>query len=152
MPNEPALHAAMEGRGSYNKHAKLPAGSAALPLRERGLSEWNSTLTIRRSFSPTMVRHKGKTHSSPCKRAIRSLRRRLGPAYPVSVFHIDQPSNDFNTLFKVLGSDPGQYAFDDPSVFPGRSFYEQVLPPDSVHLGWCGNCAPARAWSSSFRH
>ena|SRR5580698_5672922 len=60
------------------------------------------------------------------------------------VFHVDQPANDFNTLFEVLGTDPDRYGLGEPNVFPcaiGRSFYERVLPPESVHLGWCSYAA-----------
>jgi hypothetical protein len=76
--------------------------------------------------------------------AIRNLRTRVGPNRPIFVFHVDQPSNDFNSLFEVLSSDPDRYALDELNVFPcaiGRSFYEQVLPPDSLHLGWCSYAA-----------
>jgi hypothetical protein len=62
----------------------------------------------------------------------------------MSVFHVDQPSNDFNALFEVLDVDPDRYVLDEPNVFPaaiGRSFYESVLPPGSVHLGWCSYAA-----------
>lgn len=45
--------------------------------------------------------------------AIRILRQRLGPDRPICVFHIDQLSNDFNTLFAVLDSDPDRYVFGD---------------------------------------
>jgi hypothetical protein len=38
----------------------------------------------------------------PIRVAIRDLRKRIGPSRPVLVFHIDQPSNDFNSLFDVL--------------------------------------------------
>jgi hypothetical protein len=44
----------------------------------------------------------------------------------------------------VLDTDPDRYALDDPNIFPsaiGRSFYEDVLPPGSVHLGWCSFAA-----------
>jgi SAM dependent carboxyl methyltransferase len=74
----------------------------------------------------------------------RGLRRRFGPNRAVSVFHIDQPSNDFTTLFAVLDSDPDTYVLDEPHVFPaviGRSFYENVLPPGTVHLGWSSYAA-----------
>jgi hypothetical protein len=76
--------------------------------------------------------------------AIENLRRRVGPDRAVSVFHIDQPSNDFNSMFRVLDGDPPRYALNEPNVFPcaiGRSFYENVLPPNSVHLGWCSYAA-----------
>ncbi len=86
----------------------------------------------------------GKNSLAPMQIAIRNLRPRLGPNRPIFVFHIDQPSNDFNSLFEVLSSDPDRYALDNANVFPcaiGRSFYEQVLPPGSVHLGWCSYAA-----------
>ena len=54
------------------------------------------------------------------------------------------PPNDFNTLFEVLDADPDRYVLDEPNVFPaaiGRSFYESVLPPGSVDLGWCSYAA-----------
>ena len=67
-----------------------------------------------------------------------NLRPRLQKDRPILVFHVDQPSNDFNSLFEVLSSDPDRYSLDDANVFPcaiGRSFYEQVLPIASVDLG-----------------
>ena len=47
-------------------------------------------------------------------------------------------------LFAVLDADADRYILDDPNVFPtaiGRSFYESVLPPNSVHLGWSSYAA-----------
>jgi hypothetical protein len=76
--------------------------------------------------------------------AIGALRTSLGPHRPVFVFHIDQPTNDFNTLFEVLDVDQNRYVLDDPNVFPcaiGRSFYSNVLPPTHVHLGWSSYAA-----------
>src|SRR5260370_10692658 len=55
--------------------------------------------------------------------AIRGLRNRIGPGCAISIFHIDQPSNDFATLFAVLEADPDRYVLDEPNVF-----YENVLP------------------------
>jgi len=55
-----------------------------------------------------------------------------------------RPPGDFNSLFEVLTSDPDRYVLNQLNVFPcaiGRSFYEQVLPAESVHLGWCSNAA-----------
>lgn len=45
---------------------------------------------------------------------------------------------------RALSSDPDRYVSDEANVFPcaiGRSFYEQVLPLDSVHLGWSSYAA-----------
>jgi hypothetical protein len=47
-------------------------------------------------------------------------------------------------LFAVLHSDPRSYLLKEPNVFPyaaGRSFYEQVLPGNSVHFGWSSYAA-----------
>ena len=55
------------------------------------------------------------------------------------VYHVDLPINDFNSLFRVLSSDIQGYGQDEPNVFSaavGRSFYENVLPADSVDFGW----------------
>jgi hypothetical protein len=76
--------------------------------------------------------------------AIRGLRQPIVPNRPIPVFHVDQASNDFNALFGVLDADPDRYVLEDPNVFYsaiGRSFYENVLPLGSVHLGWCSYAA-----------
>jgi len=86
----------------------------------------------------------GKNSMAPMHLAIGGLRCRVGPNRPIFVFHIDQPSNDFTTLFAVLDADPDRYVVDEPNVFPcaiGRSFYENVLPPRSVNLGWSSYAA-----------
>ena len=147
MSNEPPpSHGVMEGKGAYNKYAKLPAGGAALalPLLEKAVLN----VEIDTGNQPVVIADygssQGKNSLVPMRVAIRILRHRLGPNRPISVFHIDQPSNDFNTLFEVLNADPDRYALDEPNVFPGaigRSFYENVLPPGSVHFGWCSYAA-----------
>jgi hypothetical protein len=147
MPDERDLpHGVMEGKGAYNKHAKVPAGGAALavPFLEKAARQ----ITLEPKDRPVVIADygssQGKNSLAPIQMAIRNLRSRVGPNRPIYVFHVDQPSNDFNSLFEVLSCDPDRYALDEASVFPcaiGRSFYEQVLPPDSVHLGWCSYAA-----------
>ncbi len=86
----------------------------------------------------------GKNSLAPMRLVIENLRTRSGPERPMFVFHIDQASNDFHTLFDVLSTDAGTYVRGEPNVFPcviGRSFYEQVLPGNSVHLGWSSYAA-----------
>jgi hypothetical protein len=78
------------------------------------------------------------------RRAIEVLRTRLGSERPILIYHEDLPANDFNALFGVLDKDPDSYASNDPNVFScaiGRSFYQSVLPPDHVHLGWSSYAA-----------
>jgi long-chain acyl-CoA synthetase len=139
-------HAVMEGGGSYNAHAKSQAtgGMLGLPfleqaVREMTIPEKNETILIADYGSS-----QGKNSLTPMRVAIQALRARVGADRPISVTHIDQPANDFNILFDVLHRDPHRYTLDDLHVFPnaiGRSFYEQVLPPDSVHLGWSSHAA-----------
>jgi hypothetical protein len=147
MPNTlAASHGVMEGMGAYNKHAKLPAGGAALamPLLEKAVQ----SVQLDNDGRPVVIADygssQGKNSMAPVQLAVRGLRRRIGPNRAISVFHIDQPSNDFATLFAVLDADPDRYVVGEPNVFPaaiGRSFYQNVLPPGSVHLGWSSYAA-----------
>ena len=139
-------HGVMEGEGAYNRHATLPADGAALalPLLERAIRE----VELDRDDAPVVIADygssQGKNSMAPMQVAVKGLRVRVGPDRAISVFHIDQPANDFNSLFQVLSGDPGRYIVDEPNVYPaaiGRSFYENVLPPGSVHLGWSSYAA-----------
>lgn len=147
MSNAPSLsHGVMEGQGSYNKHAKLPAGGAALamPLLEKAVQAVEVGPGERPIVIADYGSSQGKNSMAPMHAAIQGLRKRTGRNRPISVFHIDQPSNDFDALFGVLDADPDRYVLDEPNVFPaaiGRSFYENVLPPNSVHLAWSSYAA-----------
>ena len=141
-----ATHGVMEGEGAYNKHAKLPAGGAAMAMPS--LEKAVQRLPLDASELPVVIADygssQGKNSMVPMQLAIRELRKRIGANRPISVYHIDQPSNDFKSLFEVLHADPDRYVADGPNVFPaaiGRSFYENVLPPGSVHLGWSSYAA-----------
>ncbi len=71
--------------------------------------------------------------------AIAAFRRRTRADHPVLVAHTDLPDNDFTALFTTLAEDPDSYTRKDPAAFPsaiGRSFYHQILPSQSVTLGW----------------
>lgn len=136
----------MEGNGAYNKYAQSQADGAAVafPLLQSAVKN----IPLEPGHQPTIIADygssQGKNSLAPIGMAIRNVRARVGPNHPVCVFHIDQRSNDFNSLFEVLSCDPDRYASDQSNVFPcaiGRSFYEQVLPPESVHLGWSSHAA-----------
>jgi hypothetical protein len=141
-----ATHGVMEGGGSYNLHAKIPAGGGilALPFLEQAVKN----VAIESGEQPVVIADygssQGKNSLAPMRVAIKALRVRLGPHRPILVVHIDQAANDFNTLFDVLHSDPERYSMDDPNIFPsaiGRSFYEKVFPQEHVHLGWSSYAA-----------
>jgi hypothetical protein len=137
-PNAPA---AMEGRGAYNRSSKVQSEGllAALPLLEE------AARTVALSDAPHSVviadygSSQGQNSLAPMRAAIATLRRRVGADRPISVVHADMASNDFSTLFATLENDPDSYLISDPATFAtavGRSFYRQILPPESVTLGW----------------
>jgi len=147
MSDEAGLfHGVMEGKGAYNRNAKLPEGGAAvaLPLLEKavrsiGLGSGDQPVVIADYGSS-----QGKNSLAPLRVAIKTLRSRVGQDRSIFAYHIDQPANDFNSLFEVLAVDPDRYVLDEPNVFPsaiGRSFYGQVLPTDYVDLGWSSYAA-----------
>src|SRR5580658_5744238 len=141
-----APHGVMEGGGSYNRHAKVPASGAtlALPFMEQAAKN----IRLEGGDDPVVIADygcsQGKNSLAPMRAAIKALRTRVGADRPISVVHVDQAANDFNTLFEVLHSDPERYSVDDPNIFPsaiGRSFYGSVFPRQHVHLGWSSYAA-----------
>jgi hypothetical protein len=133
--------APMEGHGVYNRNSEVQATAVmpVLPLLERAARE----AALPPASEPIVIADygssEGRNSLPPMRLAIRELRRRDGQTRPISTIHTDQSGNDFSTLFKMLASDPDSYLRDDPNVFAsavGRSFYEQILPCQSVTLGW----------------
>jgi hypothetical protein len=133
--------APMEGHGVYNRNSEVQATTVmpVPPLLERAARE----AALPPASEPIVIADygssEGRNSLPPMRLAIRELRRRDGQTRPISTVHTDQSGNDFSTLFKMLASDPDSYLRDDPNVFAsavGRSFYEQILPCESVTLGW----------------
>jgi hypothetical protein len=147
MSDQPnSAFTAMEGKGLYNKHARQPAEGAALALPH--LERAVETMEFDRADRPIIVADygssQGKNSLAPMNLAVNTLRRRLGQGRSILVCHVDRPSNDFNSLFEVLDTDPHRYGVGDPNVFPcavGRSFYGGVLPSNSVDIGWSSYAA-----------
>jgi hypothetical protein len=147
MENESrSSHGIREGGGAYNLHAVIPAGGGKLALPH--LEQAVRNITLDAGNQPVVIADygssQGKNSLAPMRGAIGTLRTLLGPDRSIFVVHVDQAANDFNTLFDVLQTDPNRYTLNDPNVFPcaiGRSFYENVLPPDYVHLGWSSYAA-----------
>lgn len=75
----------------------------------------------------------------PIGAAIEILRARTRLDHPILVVHTDVAENDFTALFTTLDDDPDSYLKAYPATFAsavGRSFYKQILPSDSIVLGW----------------
>src|ERR1700733_16315676 len=133
--------AAMEGQGGYNRSSQVQAAglSPAVPMLELAAR----TVALPPGSQPIVIADYGSSEGPnsllPLGAAIAILRERIGPDRAVSVVHTDLPENDFSVLFKTLNTDPNSYLRRDHAVFAsavGRSFYEQVLPANSVMLGW----------------
>src|SRR5262249_7295148 len=127
----------MQGGGFYNRHGWMQAAgvTAALPALARAAAavpiEW-----------PVMVADygasQGRNSLRPMQIAIEGLRARAMNV-PITVIHVDQPGNDFSSLFALLNSSPDSYLQMHPQTYAaavGRSFFEPVLAPASVTLGW----------------
>jgi hypothetical protein len=75
-------HGVMEGVGSYNLHAKVPAGGGnmALPYLEKAAQ----SCTLRQGSDPVVIADygssQGKNSLAPMRAAIRCLRTRVGSA------------------------------------------------------------------------
>jgi hypothetical protein len=75
----------------------------------------------------------------PIGAAVGVLRGRTRPDHPILVSHTDLPGNDFTALFTTITEDPDSYLTKDSASFVsavGRSFYQQILPSETVALGW----------------
>jgi len=141
VPETFATPAAMEGHGAYNRSSQVQAAglSPAVPMLEWAAKK----ARIPEASQPIVIADYGSSqgHNSlvPIGAAIDVLRKRIGPERAISVVHTDLPENDFTALFQTLLSDPNSYLHKYVAVFAsaiGRSFYEQILPSESVTLGW----------------
>lgn len=136
-----AAPAPMEGHGAYNRNSRVQASVAApaIALFEAAAG----TVPLPAGDEPIVIADygasEGKNSLEPIAAALKALRARMGSGRAVSVVHTDLPGNDFSALFRLLEQDAHSYLRGDPEVFPsaiGRSFYEALLPPASVTLGW----------------
>ncbi|MDV7135916.1 class I SAM-dependent methyltransferase [Williamsia muralis] len=129
---------AMAGGGQYNEHstAQLTAAARALPL----LRQAAAVVPPTSDGSLTIADYgcsEGRNSLAPMRAAIEEMRRVRPADTPISVVHTDLPLNDFSSLFATVADNPGTYA--GTAVYTsavGRSFYEHILPPRSVSLGW----------------
>ncbi|MDP9167305.1 MAG: class I SAM-dependent methyltransferase [Actinomycetota bacterium] len=126
---------------SYTAASRLQAAGLhpAITLFEQSAA----VVPIPRSPRPIVIADYGAStgHNSllPIGAAISVLRSRTRTEHSILVTHTDVPDNDFTALFRTLSDDPDTYLRRDEKSFAsavGRSFYNQILPSDSVNLGW----------------
>jgi hypothetical protein len=139
--NESGKSVPMEGHGRYNRASQVQAGglAPAVPMFSIAAGQ----VPLPGTGQPLILADYGSSqgHNSlvPMGEAIRILRERVGSRTEITVVHVDLPGNDFTSLFETLRNDPQSYLRNDSAAFAlaaGQSFYEQVLPSQSVTLGW----------------
>jgi salicylate 1-O-methyltransferase len=126
---------------SYSASSRLQAAGLrpAIKLFEQAAS----AVPLPSPPNPIVVADYGAStgHNSllPVGAAITVLRKRTRPEHSILVVHTDAPDNDFTAMFRTLEEDPDTYLRKDDATFAsavGRSFYRQILPSNSVNLGW----------------
>jgi hypothetical protein len=126
---------------SYTAGSRLQAAGLlpAIKLFERAAE----VVPLPKPPEPIVIADYGAAtgHNSllPIGAVIAVLRKRTRPEHSVLVAHTDVPDNDFTTLFRTLRDDPDSYLRKDAATFAsavGFSFYTQILPSNSVNLGW----------------
>ncbi|WP_449472907.1 hypothetical protein [Sphingobium chungangianum] len=139
---DPAAVAAMAGGGLYNRHSGLQQANlqSALPFLEDAARAIGDA-----SAGPVTIvdygASQGRNSMAPMAKAI-DLVRANDTQRPVQIVHTDLPSNDFTSLFGLLDQDPASYLEGRQCVFPcaiGRSYFDSIMPPGSVDLGWSSN-------------
>jgi hypothetical protein len=129
------------GSAFYTESSRLQAAGlrAAIELFEQAANE----VPLPRSPQPIVIADYGvgTGHNSllPIGAAVTQLRTRTRREQAVLVAHTDAAENDFTMLFRTLADDPASYLKHDAATFAsavGRSFYQQILPSNSVTLGW----------------
>ncbi|AGB24260.1 SAM dependent carboxyl methyltransferase [Mycobacterium sp. JS623] len=127
--------------GSYTASSRLQAAglSGAIKLFEDAAN----TVPLPKPPQPIVIADYGAStgHNSllPICAAIAVARKRTRPEHSILVAHTDVAENDFTVLFQTLDDDPDSYLKKDAASFAsaiGRSFYTQILPSNSVNLGW----------------
>jgi salicylate 1-O-methyltransferase len=127
--------------GSYTASSRLQAAGllGAIKLFE----EAAQAVPLPKPPQPIVIADYGAStgHNSllPIGAAIAVLRKRTLPEHSVLVAHTDTADNDFTVLFQTVEDDPDSYLKKDAASFTsaiGRSFYTQILPSNSVNLGW----------------
>ncbi len=127
--------------GSYTAASRLQA--AGLPAAMALFEKAADAVPLPKQPQPIVIADYGAStgHNSllPMCAAISVLRKRTRHDHSILVVHTDLPENDFTATFQTLSDDPDSYLQKDAATFAsavGRSFYAQILPSNSINLGW----------------
>src|SRR4029077_1287966 len=114
----------MQGGGFYYRHGCVQAAgvTAALPALARAAAAVPIELPL---IVADYGSSQGRNSLRPMQVAIEGLRARASNV-PITVIHIDQPGNDFSSLFALLNSSPDSYLQLHAETYAaaiGRSFF-----------------------------
>ena len=137
----------MKAEGFYNENSSYQkaANAGVTPQLIAAASTISSKLHPSHVIISDLGCSQGANSQQPVSNLICELRKsRPSEAQPVvSVYHIDRPSNDFNSLFKILGgSDTSYLRHHSEGVYAyagGKSFYESLFAPGTVHIAFSLN-------------
>ncbi len=128
----------MARHGYYDQHSATQGSAADL-----GLGLLTDAVADLRPAAGATVRvadlgcAQGHNSLQPVGAALDALA--AAGAGPVDVVHTDLPTNDWATLFAVVEHDPASYLRAHPDAYPsviGRSFYDRLVAPASLHVAW----------------
>ena len=141
--SSPGSQPVMKGDNFYNENSSYQkaVNVGVTPQVIAAASAVASTLHPSHVVIADLGCSQGANSQQPVSTLIQELRKDGTSASVVSVYHADQPHNDFNSLFKVLAGDTS-YLRHHEKVYAyaqGRSFYESLFAPASVHIAFCFN-------------
>jgi cyclopropane-fatty-acyl-phospholipid synthase len=133
----------MQGCGDYNLNSALQSSNlqSAVPL----LVDAAKSIAMDPNRPMLLADYgasQGRNSMLPVSAAIDAMRSGREPAGPITIVHTDLPSNDFASLFTMLDEDDASYLRGREGLYPsaiGRSYFDMILPPNSVDLGWSSN-------------
>jgi hypothetical protein len=131
----------MKGAGYYDRHSS--AQKSSIEALQDWVEDAIANLPLPAAAQPVTVldlgSSEGRNAIGVMAAIVDRLRRRTGE--PLQPIFSDLPSNNFNQLFANLEQARRAGLF-PAGVYPGTvggSFYDPVLPPDTVHLATCFN-------------
>jgi len=134
--------------GDYNNNStpQKEVIRFSLPMLERAVKSVCDIIPHRQDETFTAVDY-GCSHGGnsliPMSVIIDTVRKNTSSSQPMAIYHTDVPRNDYNALFRTIHESPASYlkAFPDGGpIFTyacATSFFEQILPTNSVKLGFC---------------
>ena len=136
----------MEGNGYYNNNSRPQLAGAELAVVvwrnavEQVLQNSNYTTFLQARLQHLQIADYGSSQGKNSIPIVRAALEIIPENTTIVVTHLDLPTNDFNSLMRVV-NDPveGYTKQKTHQVFVsarGGSFYDRVYPDASVHLAW----------------